>query len=47
MVDIIQCKEKRINTSYRLVRDINKLLEKNWEVKVAIHTGKEIVMLIQ
>ena len=40
VVDIIQRKERTINVLYRLVRDINNLLERNWEVLVA-HTYRE------
>ena len=40
MVDIIQRKERLVNPLYRLVKDINKLLERNWEVIVA-HTYRE------
>ena len=34
-VDILQRKDKRVGPNYRLTRDINKLLNKEWEVKIA------------
>ena len=35
VVDVIQRKEKMINAHYCLVKDINKLLDRRWEVKIA------------
>ena len=40
VVDILQRRDKRVGPNYRLTRDINKLLNKEWKIKIA-HNYRE------